>query len=447
MDDNERLRTQWSVSDAHALAAIQTLGEPVRADDRQGLWNFRDGIWQPYGHNEIQERLVRLSQGNINNRTIASVISMARRMRPELVLNDAIRRSFESLRINTPNGLLDLQTTDPEQGPVLIDHDPSDMFMAQVPWKWDPTATCPRIDAFLASLWDDDEEMVDFIHTLLGYCLLPGLRLKKAILLYSPQQNSGKSILQNMARRLVGDPQNCATISLVGMDNKRFDTANLRGKMLSTGADLADQAPITSGTFKSLTGGDVLDAEEKGVQGFQLYNYATFIFASNYYPPTAEPSSAYFSRWFVVPFPNQFQPTSNFDVPLFQESEMEGLLVKSVRAAHRLLHRGDWGPVPARVRDATKMYEYEGNTVMQFVSLNLERSLGNELVGQELYRKYANWVGDHGNGALSTKRFYGQLRSMNQDAYPVELYRSARGMMVRGLRYRVSEGGLPKWMP
>ena len=74
---------------------------------------------------------------------------------------------------------------------VLLPHDPKYLSVVQLPVKYDPAATCPNIDRFVATSFPDDAH--DLAWEIPGLLMTPATWLQKAILLLGEGAN-GKSV-------------------------------------------------------------------------------------------------------------------------------------------------------------------------------------------------------------------------------------------------------------
>jgi hypothetical protein len=90
--------------------------------------------------------------------------------------------------LNLPNGLLDWRTGQ------LLPHDPAIPSTVRIPVPWNPEATCPFVDAFLASTLPED--CVRLLEEIAGYALLPDNPLHKAILFDGAGRNGKGNTLR-----------------------------------------------------------------------------------------------------------------------------------------------------------------------------------------------------------------------------------------------------------
>jgi hypothetical protein len=183
-------------------------------------------------------------------------------------LQAAFRRSIEPAATDGASGLLPFRN-----GCLLLDdlrlipHDPAHGNTWVLPYDYNPAATCPGIEALLLDRLGDQASVAVFR----AFCraLLTGERLKCFLEITGPS-NTGKSVLGNLLRALVGD-RNTAAITLQRLEDRsqRFETAKLAGKRLVVGSECQDYSgPLE--VLKALTGDDSVGAEIKGGRHFDF---------------------------------------------------------------------------------------------------------------------------------------------------------------------------------
>src|SRR5208283_2759033 len=92
--------------------------------------------------------------------------------------------------------------------------------------------------------------------------------------------------------------------------------------------------------FKMLTGGDSIGTEKKFKDEYSFVNYAKLIFSANKPPKvTDEDSYAFWRRWILIEFPNQFgddKKDPEILNKLTAEAELSGLLNWALEGLARL---------------------------------------------------------------------------------------------------------------
>jgi len=235
--------------------------------------------------------------------------------------------------INVENGLLDVRARE------LKPHSPEFLSTIRIPVTYDPKASCPRIRQFLGEVLEKQD--IPTVEELFGYSLIPDYSIQRAFLFIGDGSN-GKSTLLNLLRTFIGKG-NCSTVPWRSLEYSRFASSRLDGKLLNIYADLPSRSMDSTGVFKMLTGGDAIPAEKKFKDPYSFVNFARLVFSANKPPKVVdEDSYAFWRRWIVISFPNQFpenDPKTDLDIlsKLTTESELSGLLNLALDGLKRLL--------------------------------------------------------------------------------------------------------------
>jgi P4 family phage/plasmid primase-like protien len=234
---------------------------------------------------------------------------------------------------NLKNGLLDIRTRE------LKPHTPEFLSTIRTPVAYDPNADCPRIKRFFAEVLELQD--IPVIHELFGYALIPDYSIQRAFLFIGDGSN-GKSTLLSLLRTFLGK-DNCSSVPWHALEYSRFASSRLDGKLLNIYADLPSRSMDSTGVFKMLTGGDAISAEKKFKDGYSFVNFARLVFSANKPPRILdEDSYAFWRRWIIINFPNQFpenDPKTDPEIlsKLTTEAELSGLLNLALDGLQRVL--------------------------------------------------------------------------------------------------------------
>ena len=152
---------------------------------------------------------------------------------------------------------------------------------------------------------------------------------------------NGKSTLLELLETFIGK-QNASHVTLQALCDHRFAAAELCLKLINTCADIPHKNLFKTGTFKELTGGDMIQAERKFKSFFYFRNYAKLLFSCNAVPESTDDSLAWFRRWIIIECPNQF--TGDKEKPRIIDSlttpqELSGTLNWALEGLTRLLNK------------------------------------------------------------------------------------------------------------
>lgn len=351
---------QGGFKEGCSRAADAVMGEMhFRAlkDTDEILWyDGGSGTYRKNGEAEIRARLEQ-NLGPIAKRNTSNEVINHIRSRTYV---DRVSLQPPSRLLCLKNGVLDTQTL------LLVPHSPDLFFVSALPVNYDPSAEHPRIRKFLFEVVGADN--VSLMEEIVGYCLHRGYPLQKAFLFVGEGAN-GKSTWLAVLRTLLG-PANMSSWSLHGLEEVRFATAELYGKLANIQADLPSRRLKNDGIFKRLTGGDPITAERKGQHPFEFVNYAKLIFSANQVPPSGDDSNAFFRRWVIVQFPNAFEGTAanpRLIEVLTTDGELSGLLNAALRGLHRVLKAGAFSVERADTGSIREEYIRRSDPVRAFM--------------------------------------------------------------------------------
>lgn len=285
--------------------------------------------------------------------------------------------------INLMNGVYDRESK------ALLPHDPKYRFITQIPVSFDINATCPTIEKFMQDVLKPDD--VGVIYEFIGYCLIPDTTIQKAVMLIGKGQN-GKSKLLSLVGAFIG-LNNTSRESLHSLEKDPYSTAELHGKLVNIFPDLADQSLYDNQCFKMLTGDeDQIRARKIYCEPFKFKNTARLIFSANHVPPVPRGDYAYFRRWILLEFPNQFEGSKkdpNILEKITTEKELSGLLNVVLKSLDDLIQRGEYS-YKLTTAEVEKMYRINSDPVAAFADECL--TMSTEHTPKEIiYEHFVKW--------------------------------------------------------
>jgi putative DNA primase/helicase len=305
--------------------------------------------------------------------------------------------------INTLAGLLDIKTLE------LKEHTPDYPSLMQIPVFYDPRFDCTAIKRFLSEVLKPED--IPVIEELFGYCLLRQYPIQKAFLFVGEGSN-GKSTLIELLRTFLGRT-NCASLSFQELENDRFSRADLFMKLANLSADIPSKAMHHVGIFKMLTGGDEISADRKYRDRIKFVNFAKLVFSTNRPPKVYnEDSYAFWRRWVIIDFPNQF--TDNADkhllAKLTTEEELAGLFNLAVKGLHRLLANSDFS-CQSSPEEVAERYLTLSDPVLSFVNDCCELEHGVTVERSILYEAFTSYCKDRNISLMSKESFGRNLKN------------------------------------
>jgi len=337
-----------------------------------------EGIYRPDG------------EAKIIKETKKALGKYFRRNRQNEVLADIISSTLTDIEETPPhiiamkNGVFNLKTEKFEEfGPKYF-------ILNALPVKYDPEADCPRIKNFISEVIDSED--VPVLREIVGYCLHRSYPIHVAAMFIGEGANS-KSTFMSVLVAMLGI-ENISTLPLQALE-QRFAVVALHGKLANICPDLSDKALRKTGLFKMLTGGDNISGEYKFKETFTFKNYAKLIFSANKIPETRDDTTAFFRRWLVINFPNQFLPDDpktdiNLTEKLTTEEELSGFFNWALEGLKRLLKNGRFSTGKS-VEETRQQYLRASDPVKAFVMDRVEFHASNVISKDEVYKAFIEY--------------------------------------------------------
>ena len=375
-----------------------------RLDER--FYTYDGGVWVP-GKEPIAAEIVRL---------------LGNRYRPNHIKNvtDIIEHAYGTARItdaplaeliNVPNGMVQWETG------ALLPHDPAYLSTVQLPVEYAPTATCPQFDKYLAEVLPPDllvptsDGGLGFVWELIGYTILSGNPIQKAILLWGKGRN-GKGTLIRVIQSLIGE-NNYTSVTLYELIEDKFARAQLYGKLANLAGDLDSKWLENTATFKKITGHDSLQGEYKYGAKFNFTPWALPFYSANKPFGSADSSEGWVGRWIVVPFPNSFLGREDLllEDRLTSESELRGILAKAVAALPALMRRGNFAELPSLTATRTA-FVLASDAVRAWLDECCVIDPAEWTPRTDLYRSYHMHSARDGGATLGAREFYNRVEQV-----------------------------------
>jgi P4 family phage/plasmid primase-like protien len=377
------------------------------------LWVFRGGVYVDDGEQDVRRVVVNLCGERYRDSYLRNVLQVLKAGHTRVTLLSGTAKPDDRY-LNLPNGLLDWRTS------TLLPHDPDVPSVHRIPVRWDPRAKCPLTDRFLRDIFGDDDEMIAFVEEIVGAVLYAGHPFHQRAVMLLGEGKNGKGSFLAWLRLLVGDP-NVSEVKPQALDDNRFASAQLYGKLANLAGDVAPTAFTNAERFKEITAGDVIQAEHKYGHPFSFHPVATVVASFNEMPATVDRSEGFFRRWIVLPFPHRFvdesEATSDPDErtrdpqavsQVSQPPELSGFLNRAVAGLKRLHDRGDFD-APIEALFAMERFREYGDPVVAFLKEMFtadQKGFLSRLVLQTTYKDYCD---ANGVMPMSPARLYQHL--------------------------------------
>lgn len=285
------------------------------------------------------------------------------------------------------NGVLDPDTL--ELRPAKRE----DYFRWRIRANWDPEATCPTWDAFLAEAVDqqDPEAEIRYLQEHAGYLLVRGNPFQVLLWIHG-DTDTGKSKFIETIGGLLGEGG-------VAIKTEKFDDytiASLSGAMVATCTELPVRTLRTS-SVKALAASDPVQARHPYGRPFTMRFPGKFWWGSNNLPPMDE-GEGMWRRAKLVAFNNK-PKNRNVNLAAMFKAEADGIFRWMIGGRTRVvgyIESSVW-PEPPSVTRAVAEYKRSADTFVAFAADELETGPEYEVSARELYTRYASWTREHGH--------------------------------------------------
>lgn len=375
------------------------------ADDIMGLEHFitfisnreiyvwKEGYFQPLGDVVIEQHCEDLLKEDFRKNCFLETV--------EYVRACTFVNAHEPAKnlMNIENGVLNIETSE------LKPHDPEYLFFNKLAVKYDPNAKGEKIHKFIREITGSEED-AKVLEEVVGYCLYRSYPFHKALALVGEGAN-GKSTFLMLVKNFLGI-ENVSGRGLVDLESNRFAKASLFGKLANIYADLSDDTLQRTGTFKMLTGGDVIGAEKKFKDSFTFVNYAKLLFSCNKLPEVYDDTDAFFRRWIIIVFPNVFygeKRDPNILKKLTTPEQLSGLLNIALEGLRRLLENEGFS-YSKSTEETREDYIRKSDPLAAFIMDCIEENQTETILKQPLYSLFAFYCRKNNLPAVNKDTFF-----------------------------------------
>ncbi len=308
------------------------------------------------------------------------------------------------------NGVLDIPSR------TLLPHTQSIYATSQLPFDYDPSATCP---AFMQAL-QQIPESIDFLQEFAGYALTPDTKYEIAIWLYG-EPGTGKSTVLEGLKAMLGT--RAGILGLADIERSKFALANLPGKTLVVSAEQPDSFISLSYILNQIISGETVTIERKYFDAIDITPRAKIVWAMNNLPRITSSNDGIMRRVKVIKFPKLDAMQRDPDLKERIKLEGAGILNWALEGLDRLRTRGKF-IIPQTVIDATEDFKEHNDIIKQFLDdANATIDHYDPAVrtqSQFLYDRYKDWCIRNSHKPLSSTRMADEWRRFGLDRVKIQ---------------------------
>jgi putative DNA primase/helicase len=358
----------------------------------------------------FQEQVGKLAAGPMAFSTVKSSLSRAR-------INAAVELSRSAFHLDPAVMDSDIHLTGCSDGRVLnlTTGSTSNNAQAFVTKKTGasptPDAACPLWIKFLAEIFDNDVQVIEFVQRAAGYSVCGAVAEQCLFILIGTGAN-GKSTFLRVLQHVFGDY--AATVPMSTLMEQKFgsqqtnDLAYLAGKRFVVASEGERGQKLAEAKIKLMTGGDRIVCRSLYKDFFEFDPRFKLWLATNDLPSISGMDDAIWRRLYVIQFPVRFSAER-------QDKTLADRLVQEASGIFNWACEGyrEWRThglkPPSQVVQSTGTYRKENDSVGQWIesSCVLEPSGGTTM--KDLYASYTTWCENSGVEPLSNAFFGKEL--------------------------------------
>lgn len=394
----------------------------TRDDIKSEMWIYKDGVYIPEGRFFVKE-FCRLILGEAYTQYLANTVIAKVETDTGIDHEDFFSSATKNIHeIPILNGIFNLKTK------KLNKFTPNKIFFNKLPIKYDPSKKCPNIEQHLKDVLKSEDD-IKVMYELFGFLLYKDYFIEKAIMLIGNGRN-GKGKTIDLMKRFLGI-ENCASVPLSGMEENSFRIIELFGKMANLAGDISYAGLNNTGTFKGLTGRDVIGGKRKFLNSINFVNYAKIIFACNELPFIKDSTPGFWSRWILFEFPYRFVPKSEYDKlsekereeqkiklmdpnqinKISSENELSGLFNKALEGLDKLKKNKEFS-YSKGTEEIKLFWMRKANSFHAFCIDHLEEEYDGKLSKKDVRKAFMNYCKEHKVKGCSDKAMRVVLEEM-----------------------------------
>ncbi len=304
--------------------------------------------------------------------------------------------------ISCENGLLHLPTRE------LLPHTPEFFTVNAIDYPYSPRATPPlKWLSFLRQLWGDDQQSIDTLQEIFGYCLMADTSQQKAFMLVGPKR-SGKSTIARILESVIGH-HNTVSPTLANLGTT-FGLQSLIHKRLAIISDARigqkTDTSVVAERLLSITGEDTITADRKFLPAYTGKFDVRFFIISNELPRLADASGALPSRIVMLVVTTSFYGREDRSLTSRLMGERPGILNWSIGGYERLCDRGHFIQ-PESALEAAQELDDIASPISAFLRDACVVDPARTVSCDMLFSEWQNWCKSNARDFSGTKQGFG----------------------------------------
>ncbi len=278
-----------------------------------------------------------------------------------------------------------------------------------------------------------DKELIPVIQEMIGVCLYPLTDKLHYFYILKGEGRNGKGILMDLILKII--PENFRSGISVKDYDTRFANSSIKGKTINICTDDKTTRLEGVGNLKSVTAGESIFVERKGVDGVMIQTYLTHISSFNALPSMQEKTNALFDRMIVIPFNKTFGDQEEVDGgqkdmlkdPNLKSDiinkELDIIISWGMEGLYRVIDNGYKFTKPKLITDKLEEYRNEVDSVRDWATQKLTpiaaTSNSQYVKSSLLFNCYRKWCVEEGASEVGKKAFNESMYRLYKNYFKV----------------------------
>lgn len=301
------------------------------------------------------------------------------------------------------NGIYNIKTNE------FYEYSPDKIFLTKhtITWTDEELTEENPIDSFLEQIAENQQDTL-LLKEIAGYCFYRKMPFQNFFILVGKGSN-GKSVYLNLLTYMIGK-ENTSNRSLQELGEGGFSLCSLYNKNANITNELPKRALTDAGIIKQLTGGDIIEANQKFKDSIRFVNFAKLISACNEVPETPDMSNGFFRRAIIINFPNNFEGREDRNLleKLTENKYLVDFFKKSIDAFKLAIEDNELIRKETAEQKREKYLVYS-NSAISFCNAKLEYDPETYIETEEIYHKYLVYCKDKRVPSKDERNFFKSL--------------------------------------
>ena len=377
-----------------------------------------------------------------NIRKYANVTSFKRILEAARSVNPVGSSVFNTKKhlLKVGNGTLNLKTG------ILLPDTPDDLFSICIDVPYYRSLPEPKsFKRFLNTIFENDKELIEYVHRLLGYCITGETKEQLFFVFYGTGAN-GKSTLINILQSVLNDYVGSLDSYALAKKDDGSGRANPtliqnRFCRLVTVSEKNDRSELDISLIKSITGGDKINTRmlfQNNIKPFApMYK---IVFTANKLPKVNWDDYGIRRRYRVIPF-NKTLKEDEIDLDLERKilaNEKETIL-KWLADGAKKYYKFGLGEEPLAVKKAMFTARHNDDSVLAYADNRIDVTQKEEdmIQASDIAKDYADWCKKNNLLAVKEKVLGKRLADILADKGVNKQMKTAnRCMHYIGIRFK-----------